>query len=240
MTYKQKIPTFRRVTINSKVIGNNSRIFETKYLQQPPKELVKRYGRANSIQESVLYATFDPITAISEMRPNIGDIITISTWNLKTDYDLTVSPIFKNSTKDGEIHNEMSLRAEIEYEKSLKQYDEQLCKQLDIILQFVADCFNKEVEDTNHYDYYLSAYYSNKIFGELQNGEIDAILYPSVRQSLAMTNIAIKPLVFEKNYEIEKVEESIITQIPSRTSSGWLMNGTGNSKEFNSGLILWK
>ena len=240
LAYKQKISTFRRVTINSKVVGDNVRISDVKYLKQPPKELVKRYGRANNIQESVLYATFDPITALSEMRPNIGDLITVSTWKLKTDYDLTITPIFKNSTKDGIIHNEVSMRASIEYNKVLKQYDEQLRKQLDIILQFVADCFNKEVEDTNHYDYYLSSHYANRIFWELQNGEIEAILYPSVRQSLTLTNIAMKPDIFENNYEIEKVEEGIVTQIPSKTSSGWLMNGTGYSKEFLDGQIQWK
>lgn len=240
LTYKQKISTFRRVTINSKVVGENVRISEVKYLKQPPKELVKRYGRANNIQESVLYATFDPITALSEMRPNIGDLITVSTWKLKNDHDLTVTPIFKNSTKDGIIHNEVSLRARIEYNKVVKQYDEQFRKQLDIILQFVADCFNKEVEDTNHYDYYLSSHYANRIFSELQNGDIEAILYPSVRQSLTLTNIAMKPDIFENNYAIENVEESILTQIPSKTSSGWLMNGTGFSKEFLDGQIEWK
>jgi len=241
LTYKQKIETFRRVTINSNILGDNTRISEIKYLKYPPKEFVKKYGRANNIGESVLYATFDPITALSEMRPKLGDLITISTWKLKTNYDLTVTPIFKNSTKSGEVHNEISLRAGIEYNKLLRQYDdEQLRKQLDIIIQFVADCFNKEVEDGNHFDYFLSSHYAKRLFWELQNGEIDAILYPSVRQSLTLTNIAIKPTIFDKNYGLEQVEESIITQIPSRTSSGWLMNGTGYSKTFDEKQIMWK
>jgi hypothetical protein len=241
LTYKQKIENFRRVTINSNILGSNTRITEIKHLKYPPEECVKKFGRANGIKESVLYATFDPITALSEMRPKLGDLITISTWKLKTNYDLTVTPIFKNSTKNGELHNEMSLRAELEYNKSIKQYeDEELRKQLDIIIQFVADCFNKEVEDNNHFDYFLSSHYANRIFWELQDGEIDAILYPSVRQSLTLTNIAIKPLIFDSNYELEKVEESIITQIPNRTSSGWLLSGTGYSKTFKENLISWK
>jgi hypothetical protein len=240
LTYKQKISTFQRVTINSKIFGGqNKRITEIKYLTNPPKELVNTFGRANSPQESILYATFDPITALSEMRPNIGDLITISKWRLKTDYDLTVTPIFKNSTKNGEVHNEMSLRANIEYIQQLKQYDEQLQKQLDIILQFVADCFNKEVNDDNHFDYFLSSHYANRLLWELQNGEIDAILYPSVRQSLTLTNIALKPLVFTANYELELVEESVVTQNLSKTSRGWFMEGTGYSKTFDDKNITW-
>ncbi len=240
LTYKQKIESFKRVTINSNILGGNKRINEISHLKYPPKEYVKRYGRANNINESVLYATFDPITALSEMRPKIGDLITISTWKLKTDYDLTVTPIFKNTTKNEEVYNGVSLRASIEYRKSLQQYDDdQLKKQLDIIIQFIADCFNKEVDDNNHFDYFLSSYYSNRIFWELQNGEIDAILYPSVRQSLTLTNIAIKPKIFDANYELEKVEESIIRQIPTKEKKGWFMEGTDSSKTFDDKLIKW-
>ncbi len=91
----------------------------------------------------------------------------------------SASPIFKNSTKNGEVHNEMSLRANIEYRRQLKQYDDELQKQLDIILQFVADCFNKEVNNENHFDYFLSSHYANRLLWELQNEEVDAILAPS-------------------------------------------------------------
>lgn len=240
LAYKQKIEGFQRVTINRKILGDNNRITKIEHLKYPPKERVNRFGRANNIQESVLYATFDPITALSEMRPNIGDLITISTWRLKTNYDLTVTPIFKNSTNNGKVHSSISLQAGIEYWKISKQCDEQLKKQFDVILQFVADCFNKEVEDNNHFDYFLSSYYANRLFWELQDGKIDAILYPSVRQSLTLTNIAIKPPVFDENYEIQLVEESTITQVPDKTESCWLMNGKGYSKTFEDGNIVWK
>ena len=241
LTYKTKIQNLRRVTINKKLFGGkNRRIDEISFLKYPPKKSVKRYGRANSPNESILYATFDPITALSEMRPDIGDLITISTWKLKSDYSLTVSPIFKNSTKDGIIHNEVSLIAKRNYIQQLKQYDNEIQKQLEIIIQFVADCFSKEVEDTNHFDYFLSAYYANRILWELQNGEVDAILYPSVRQSLEMTNIAMKPNIFDKNYELELVEESIVKQNKSKTSTGWYMLGTDISKTFTNDRITWK
>lgn len=240
LTYKEKISTFQRVTINSKIFsGQNNRITEIKYLANPPKELVQKFGRANFPQESILYATFDPITALSEMRPKIGDLITISTWRLKTDYDLTVTPIFKNSTKNGEVHNRISLEAKMKYAQKLKQYDAQLQKQLDIVLQFITDCFNKEVNDKNHLDYFLSSYYANRLFWELQDGEIDAILYPSVRQSLTLTNIALKPLVFTTNYKLELVEEMLVTQIPSSTISEWAMEETGYSRNVNDNRIGW-
>lgn len=240
LVYKQKIESFRRVTINSRIFdGDKKRITEISHLKYPPAKFVQRYGRANFPNESILYATFDPITALSEMRPEIGDLITISTWKLKTDYDLNVTPIFKNSTKNGVVHSELSLRANLLYKDVVKQYDDILRKQLDIILQFIADCFSKEVNDSNHFDYFLSSHYAKRLFTELENGKIDAILYPSVRQSLTMTNIAMKPNVFDNNYELELIEESIVKTNIRGVHSGWFMEGTGYSKQFEGENIIW-
>jgi hypothetical protein len=240
LMYKQRIDSFQRVTINSRIFnGEHKRITDINYLKYPPKEFVSRYGRANYPKQSILYATAEPITALSEMRPEIGDLITISTWKLKTNYDLTVTPLFKNHTKNGLIHNELSLRAGLLYEKMVKQYDENTQKQLDIILQFIADCFSKDVDDNNHFDYFLSSYYANRIFKELENGEVDAILYPSVRQSLTISNIAMKPEVFDANYELELVEESTVMSNPSKTGNAWYLKGSGYSKSFKDGKIEW-
>jgi len=172
LIYKQRIDGFQRVTVNSWIKDINRRVEYIKHLKNPPKECVKKYGRANMIGQSILYATFDYITALSEIRPEVGEKITVSFWKLKSDYDLCVTPIFKNSTKDGVIHNELSLRAGILSNKMLKQYDSNMKKQIEIILQFVADAFSKEVQEGNHFDYYLSSHYANKLFYEFENGEL--------------------------------------------------------------------
>lgn len=239
LMYKQRIDGFQRVTVNSWIPDVKGRVEYIKHLKNPPKECVKKYGRANMIGQSILYATFDYLTALSEMRPEVNETITVSYWKLKSDYDLCVTPIFKNSTKDGIVHNELSVRARILSNKMLKQYDDNVRKQIEIILQFIADAFSKRTEDGNNFDYYLSAYYANRLLYEFENGELDGILYPSVRQSLTLSNIALKPEVFEEHFELEKVEESIITSRPTRESIGWMMKGTGYSTDFNDGKILW-
>lgn len=240
LMYRQRIDSFQRVTINSRLFaGENKRITEISHLKNPPSELVKRYGRLNAPGKSVLYATFEPITALSEMRPEIGDLITISTWKLKKDYDLMVSPIFKISSKDGIVHNELSLRAELLYQKQRQQYDQNTQKQLDIILHFIADCFAKEVDDNNHFDYFLSSYYSNRIFTELDEGTVDAILYPSVRQSLTASNIVLKPEIFEEHYELSLVEESTVKENLTMGRKGWYLVGSGYSNTFEKGKIIW-
>lgn len=237
---KSKVSGFQRVTINKRIFGGkNIRIEDIGFLKNPPEKLVSRYGRANLPKQSVLYATFDPLTALSEMRPEVGDLVTTSTWKLKTDYDLCYSPVFKNSTRDGIIHNEMALRSSLEYKNELRKHDEETARQIDLLIKFMADCFAKDVGQDNHYDYFMSAYFANKIFYNFENGEVDAILYPSVRQSLTLTNISLKPEVFERNYQIELVEEGIVTGIPAQIG-GWTFKGTGYCKKFDGNKILWK
>lgn len=239
LMYRQRIDTFQRVTVNSWIADVDGRVEFIKHLKNPPKECVKKYGRANIIGQSILYATFDYLTALSEMRPEVNDTITVSYWKLKSDYDLCVTPIFKNSTKDGIVHNELSIRARILANNMLNQYDENVRKQIEIILQFIADAFSKEIEDSNKFDYYLSAHYANRLLYEFENGELDGILYPSVRQSLTLSNLALKPEIFNKHFELEKVEESIVISRPSVGARGWNLQGTGYSTNFENGKILW-
>ncbi len=239
LMYRQRIDGFQRVTVNNWIKDINGRVEFIKHLKNPPKECVNKYGRANLINQSVLYATFDYITALSEMRPEVNDTITVSYWKLKSEYDLCVTPIFRNSTKDGIVHNELSLRAQILSNKMISQYDDNTKKQIQIILQFIADAFSKEVQNGNHYDYFLSSHYANRLLYEFENGEIDAILYPSVRQSLTLSNIALKEEIFEKYYEIEKVEESKIVSKPTIGKNGWMMEGTGYSNKFENAKVIW-
>ncbi|MCT4135548.1 RES domain-containing protein [Elizabethkingia anophelis] len=238
LTYKTKIEKFQRVTINSRIFGEEKRITEINHLENPPELYVKRFGRANMIGQSVLYATDNPLTALAEMRPEAGQLITISKWKLITDYDLTVYSIFKNSPLTTDVSNLMTIKAQIEYSKLISKinYPKELLDQIDLLIQFICDCFSKEVNDLNHFDYFLSAHYANQIFTTLQNGEIDAILYPSVRQSLELTNIAMKPAVFKANYVLESVEESKLVRF---SNNGWQLEGTGDSKKFENGNILW-
>lgn len=237
--YKTNVAQIKRVTINKRVLQENDcRIEEIKFLKYPPSNYVTKFGRANLQQESILYGTFDHLTALSEMRPEIGDRITISTWQLSTEYDLTLCPIFKISTLDGVVHNEMSLRSRIQYNKLLKRYDDETAKQIDMLHQFIADCFAKRAHPENHFDYFMSAYFANKILHMYEEGAVDALFYPSVRQSLTMTNIAIKPTVFDANYNLVLVEEFIIQETPVY-NGGWFLDGIQRSNNFENGRIVW-
>lgn len=236
-----KFPPLQRVTINKNLFGgNNQRINEIKFLKYPPADKVSKYGRANLIGQSVFYCTSNPITALNEMKPQLGDLITTSIWKQKDDNRfLKISPIFKITSLNGVVHNELSLKFTMAYKNSLKQHPKEIAEQIDVLLQFIADCFAKDVDYGNSYDYALSAFYANKILNDFEGGTIEALVYPSVADKLDFSNLAIKPSIIDEHFELSEVTEGILVGSP-KNSGGYSIEGSGWSKKFDQGNIIWK
>lgn len=232
----------QRVTINRNLLGDNHRIDKISYLKYPPADKVKRYGRANFDGQSAFYAAFDPLTVLDELKPKVGDIITISTWTMHEDERLNVSPVFKITTKDNLTHNALSINFMIGYENSIVKMPKEVAGQIDALIHFMAECFAKDVDRSNHLDYFLSAYFANRIFHEFEGGGVEAIVYPSVQKNLSFSNIVMKPASFEKKYFLKRVEESIVRATPRDGGRRFLLDGTGWAKTFDStqDIIIWK
>jgi hypothetical protein len=231
----------KRITINRKVINSNKRIHDINFLKYPPADRVKKYGRCNLPGQSIFYGTFISLVAINEMRPKVGDLITESTWRLKGNQEIIYCPIFKNQPIQKGILNPKTFEINQLYEDKLKEYPEKVRIQIDSLVQFVTDAFTKLVHPENHLDYIFSAYFSNKIFNVFENGNIEAIYYPSVKEKLSFENIAIKANVFDKKYELTKVKDSVVDMDPRSGNGGYFMIGLGECKSFDysAGKILW-
>ena len=89
-----------RLTINKRVIGKNKRIHNINFLKYPPAAKVSNYGRCNYPKQSIFYSSFFHMTAINEMKPRIGDIVTFSVWRAKSGTTLKYCPIFKNQPEE--------------------------------------------------------------------------------------------------------------------------------------------
>lgn len=240
--FDMRFPELQRITINKNLFGgDNKRIDEVKFLKYPPSPLVSKHGRANLIGQSVFYSTSNPITAMNEMKPQVGDLITTSTWRQKDDgYYLQISPVFKITTLDGITHNELSLRFKTAYEDALKHHPKDTADQIDLLLQFVADCFAKDVDYGNNYDYALSAFFANKILNVFHNGQIDALVYPSVADRLDFSNVSIKPNILDMHFDLYQVDEGVVTGVPNGPGGGFTIEGTGWSRTFDNGNISWQ
>ena len=70
---------FFRVRLNINENAEDTRIVQTHSF--PPGNVCKENGRANLKGKSVFYCSNDPLCALFESKPKIGDIAHISIWN---------------------------------------------------------------------------------------------------------------------------------------------------------------
>jgi hypothetical protein len=224
------IPSFERLTINKSLPNNNNTtINEVKLLKNPPEKSIKKYGRANLIGKSVLYAAFIFPTVLSENTPEIGDLVTVSDWKLKeNDNPLIVYPIF-------DYYNSKELQLLSEFNRITKDLPENLKDILIVDACMIASAFSKFVEKGKEINYTLSAHLSDKIFNELQNGKIEAIIYPSVKDGVESSNIALKPEVFNQKYKLAQVRECLVI---SKNKDGIYLQELKRSYNFDE-FICW-
>ena len=234
-------PEIYRLTINKRVVDSNKRIREIKHLKYPPADKVSKYGRCNFPKQSVLYASLLNMTAMNETQPRIGDLITESVWRVKENQLLKYCPIFKNQPKEDNVINPRTFEINQVYNKKVREYPDYIREQIDALVQFVADAFTKRVHPNADLDYIFSAYFSNKIFTDFENGTIEAICYPSVKDGLSFENLAIKSNVFDDKYELVEVKDSVCVMDTSNGKGSYFFKGLSDCKSFDytSGKILW-
>ncbi|MGP8216903.1 MAG: hypothetical protein ACLQQ4_15155 [Bacteroidia bacterium] len=235
-------PIITRLTVNRRVLEVNKRIHEIKHLKYPPPKNVTKYGRCNLPGQSVLYGTFNELIAFNELKPRIGDLVSISVWRMKENEMIKYCPIFKIPPINNGTINPRLLEISREYEKKLLEYPEFMRGPINNLVQFIADGFTKRVPDSNHLDYIFSAYFADKIFNDFENNTIDAIYYPSVQNRLSFENIAIKPSVFDRKYDLIEVTDKVIVVEPTAQGGGYFSEVVGECKSFDytSGRILWE
>lgn len=236
-----QIPKIERITINRFVIGNNKRIHNINFLKYPPADKVTKYGRCNLPKTSVLYGADFITTALSEMNPKTGDLITKSIWKLKKEHSFKICPIFHIQPTNGTF-NPRSNEFENYFHEEVKKFSDDEREAVIELSCFIAHYFSKTVNTNNDKDYLYSAYFADKILNELENGTIEGIYYPSVKSSLSFENIALKTSVFDEFFVLEEVDESVVFKDRSDGSGGLMMRGITSSKEFNfeEGKILWQ
>jgi len=231
-SFSKVVPNFQRLTINRTLPDNkNETIRDLKLLKYPPSESVTKIGRANLKNQSILYGTFILPTAVFELKPTIGDLVTISVWTLKnTNTSLVVFPIIDyNKCSDFQLLKE--------FDKALRDLPEGL---KDIIISdncIIAKCFSKFVEKGKSTNYLFSASYADSIF-KYNGGEIEAIIYPSVQDPVNSANIAIKPQAFDDKYRISEIRECIV--ISHNILGLYLKNIKVTDSLDDKGNIIWK
>jgi hypothetical protein len=172
------------------------------------------------------------------MRPPVGTNITTSQWNVKELKPLNFFPIFFITQYKDDPHNSLSVDIMELHENYTSTMSDVERKAYDLAMEFLAKCFAKETDETNHYDYYLSAYISKKIFDH-PTLNYEGIVYPSVQSRLGVSNMAIRSDVFDNKFQPIEVRHECNSILPKRSG---INNVICRSSKFDidKGNIIWE
>lgn len=237
---KVEIISFLNKVLNYQIIIQNNLIFKTvfrvsfvrnefleqgkvrnqKYISYPPGEIIKqigKYGRANSPDSTCLYCAFNPIIALLETKPKVGERIIISQWQKDDDLPFVSFPIANNES----IENEGVKKATKAFKERMTYNHPLFARTLELFFDFLSSEFIKSIPITspNAYEYLFSAYFSDiTLKSAIETVEhplepisnYDCLIYPSVAAKHATDNIAIKPTSVDRLRPVY-LEEIIVT-----------------------------
>jgi hypothetical protein len=151
------------------------------------------FGRCNMPKQQVVYCALDEASAYWETKPRNGDIITISRFVLKPGAKAICSVIKTEKTENPQISHDLQ-------------------KVFYLLEEFFIEAYSYPVDRNWPKDYLFSALISSdQLFYPVPgNGDIEAIIYPSVQRKKMGDNFAIKNDVLLKKYDLYSVETKFI------------------------------
>jgi len=233
---KDSFKTVYRVSMNKYVREDkkNERLDSINDLKYPPIDKAKNlgYNRCSFKGQSMFYGGFGNLFSIVESKPEKGDLITISKWDMKPNFDLHYVPIFQDNSLNR--YSDVFSDEWEQYQEKLSTLTEVQRQAIENIYSLITFFFTRPVY--NKIEYLFSSYFSNRIFD--MNKEIEAILYPSVPNQYMAFNLAIKPKVFDDKFDFLEAEEHLI--LTDRNSSGgWLSHLVAISSGVSNGQLIW-
>lgn len=219
---------FERVVINRYVREDkkNSRLHNYHQIKYPPVNVAKNlpYNRANLPGQSVFYAGYGALATALETKPQTGDLYTTSCWQQKKGVGIIHIPIFHNLklvlASPGYIDQWN------DYSDMLGNLDKNVANLTKELYDFIATVFSTRVDPNNKKEYIFSALFADHFLNNKDFG-VDALYYPSVPSKFSSSNIALKPSVLDKKFDLVEVKESICLSSPEPGAPGWMSHRTG-------------
>lgn len=211
-----------------------------KDISYPAPELVIKANRANSVGQSMFYASTDRNAMLFEIGAGVNDWVAVSYWQTKSKMIVThvgftddTSRILRSSRKLGNLYKF------VEDTKSHSALNNQ-------VYSFLGRTFSQKIEGNEQHKYKLTNVIAQKL---LASDLIEGILYPTVAMNGNADNLVLKPQVANSNLELQYVDLVKVTGIygPVYTTktydSAVRINSNGKilwvGKNFRWNLPLW-
>ena len=188
--------TFYRVRLNVKSEAEDLRLVRTFSYPSPCHCMAN--GRANLKGKSVFYCSNQPLTAIKESKPKVGDIGYLSVWKGNTNRNLKIGICLPPNIKTENEWFRMAHDANNASEQYSSAHDKDKSLHLLALTSFIAEQFVLETPP-----YPITSWLSDEmLYGQQWK---DFIIYPSVTNESYSCNMAFHPNIADLFLKFEKV-----------------------------------
>jgi hypothetical protein len=213
LSHDINITRLYRLVVNEDVTGENLPLGHSRFLTYPPLKTVSDknvYNRANTSETTIFYAAQTVDAALKEIRPKVGQLVSIGVWRPNIQRDFIGYPI---------VHDDATIQANAEVKvanKNVREMEQSYHPALLKFFHYYIKLLSREyAKPINHkLEYMLSALFSEHIF-KVDDANpafnYDCILYPSVGNGFKTFNFAIKPAIIDRDFQLEKVIQLEIT-----------------------------
>ena len=185
-----------RISNNNNILSAQGKelsyLTDISQLLAPPIDYCN-FGRCNIPNQQVLYCAVNEAGAYWETKPQNGDVITISHFELKPDAKVNCNVIRKEKTQNPKISH---LLQEVYY----------------LLEDFFLDAYSMEVSGDRPGDYIFSALLSSEMlfYPVVADNNVEGIIYPSVQKKKHGQNFAIRNDLILERYNLIGVETRFI------------------------------
>lgn len=218
LLYKNNLTIYKlyRVVINENVSGSKNSLTKKGYLTYPPEHIVKKinkYNRVNTPLTTIFYGSETIDTALNEIKPKIGDVVSVAEWKPLNPNKEFISYTISHSEKGYGVNKHSTDALNAFYKLQINK-NEILKNFLEPYLYILGHEFSKPIK--HHYEYYLSSIFSEKILEKSENRidrfKMECIIYPSVGNKFLNSNVAVRKDVFRHKFKLTKVIEFEVTE----------------------------
>jgi hypothetical protein len=180
-------------------------------LEHPSLDIVKDNGlfnRASTDKSTMFYSAESIDSAFKELKPKVGEVVTLGIWGPKDKTQFNCYPIASSSAAHS--INETARSAFLGLNLFKSKMPKLLADFFDGYFDVLNHEYSKPVE--HHLEYFVSAIFSERIV-EIREEKwtFDAIIYPSVGNDYSHCNFAITPLAVKSKLKLIKAYELEIT-----------------------------
>lgn len=220
-------------------INKGSEFFnKTEELWYPPRELIHKLGRLNREHQPVFYISASHETATLEIRPKIGDFVTILRVKLK---DTNKLPhVMELGMAETQSQHGLGISIPLLEQTNMKSifHDQEKARKNLIIRSCIARLMMKIIPNGQEAHYKKSVAIAETL---MKSSNIDGVLYPSIagdgsRKGGGM-NLAIKPDSADNLFVPDHAWVSVVED--TYQTHGYVMRCIQNVSKIEDGYLVW-